>query len=75
MTYEQNRHRSSFLKIRCEVWLKNATRATSWTQEVKKTRTRIRTDGFVEPCIPSRAPKPPSGPDWVHPRSSMTATG
>jgi hypothetical protein len=27
---------------------------------------RIRTDGFVEPCIPSRAPKPPSGPDWVH---------
>jgi ATP-dependent DNA ligase len=27
---------------------------------------RIRTDGFVDPCIPSRAPKPPSGPDWVH---------
>jgi bifunctional non-homologous end joining protein LigD len=27
---------------------------------------RIRADGFVEPCIPSRAPKPPSGPDWVH---------
>jgi ATP-dependent DNA ligase len=27
---------------------------------------RIRTDGFVEPCIPSRAPKPSSGPDWVH---------
>jgi ATP dependent DNA ligase domain len=26
----------------------------------------IRTDGFVAPCIPSRAPKPPSGPDWVH---------
>ena len=27
---------------------------------------RIRTDGFVDPCIPSRAPKPPAGPDWVH---------
>jgi bifunctional non-homologous end joining protein LigD len=27
---------------------------------------RIRTDGFVDPCIPSRAPKPPSGPEWVH---------
>jgi hypothetical protein len=27
---------------------------------------RIRPDGFVDPCIPSRAPKPPSGPDWVH---------
>jgi bifunctional non-homologous end joining protein LigD len=27
---------------------------------------RVRTDGFVDPCIPSRAPKPPSGPDWVH---------
>jgi ATP-dependent DNA ligase len=27
---------------------------------------RIRTDGFVEPCIPSFAHKPPSGPDWVH---------
>ena len=26
----------------------------------------IRTGGFVDPCIPSRAPKPPSGPDWVH---------
>ena len=27
---------------------------------------RIRTDGFVEPCIPTRAIKPPVGPDWVH---------
>jgi hypothetical protein len=27
---------------------------------------RIRADGFVEPCIPSGAPKPPSGPGWVH---------
>jgi bifunctional non-homologous end joining protein LigD len=26
----------------------------------------VRTDGFVDPCIPSRASKPPSGPDWVH---------
>jgi bifunctional non-homologous end joining protein LigD len=26
----------------------------------------IRADGFVDPCIPSRAPKPPSGLDWVH---------
>jgi bifunctional non-homologous end joining protein LigD len=27
---------------------------------------RVRTDGFVEPCIPTRALKPPVGPDWVH---------
>jgi hypothetical protein len=27
---------------------------------------RIRTDGFLDPCIPSRVPKPPSGPGWVH---------
>jgi bifunctional non-homologous end joining protein LigD len=27
---------------------------------------RIRTDGFIDPCIPSLAHKPPSGPDWVH---------
>jgi hypothetical protein len=26
----------------------------------------IRADGFVAPCIPSLAPKPPAGPDWVH---------
>jgi bifunctional non-homologous end joining protein LigD len=26
----------------------------------------IRTDGFIDPCIPSLAAKPPSGPDWVH---------
>ena len=24
------------------------------------------TSGFVPPCIPSRASKPPAGPDWVH---------
>jgi ATP-dependent DNA ligase len=22
--------------------------------------------GFIEPCIPTLAAKPPSGPDWVH---------
>ena len=22
--------------------------------------------GFVEPCIPIRAPKPPVGPQWIH---------
>jgi ATP-dependent DNA ligase len=27
---------------------------------------RTRTDGFVEPCISTRALKPPAGPDWVH---------
>jgi hypothetical protein len=26
----------------------------------------IRADGFVSPCTPSLAHKPPSGPDWVH---------
>jgi hypothetical protein len=26
----------------------------------------IRADGFVDPCIPTRAAKPPVGPDWVH---------
>jgi ATP-dependent DNA ligase len=27
---------------------------------------RIRTDGFIDPCIPTRAAKPPVGPAWVH---------
>jgi bifunctional non-homologous end joining protein LigD len=27
---------------------------------------RIRADGFVAPCIPTLAHKPPSGADWVH---------
>jgi ATP-dependent DNA ligase len=22
--------------------------------------------GFIEPCLPSVAERPPSGPDWVH---------
>jgi ATP-dependent DNA ligase len=25
-----------------------------------------RPNGFIEPCIPTRATKPPAGPDWVH---------
>jgi len=25
-----------------------------------------RTVGFVEPCVPSPAKMPPSGPDWLH---------
>jgi bifunctional non-homologous end joining protein LigD len=27
---------------------------------------RVRADGFIDPCIPTLAAKPPSGPDWVH---------
>jgi hypothetical protein len=27
---------------------------------------RIRTEGFIYPCIPTLAAKPPSGPGWVH---------
>jgi bifunctional non-homologous end joining protein LigD len=29
-------------------------------------RSAARQSGFVEPCRPSRTPRPPSGPDWVH---------
>jgi bifunctional non-homologous end joining protein LigD len=25
-----------------------------------------RADGYISPCIPTRAAKPPAGPDWVH---------
>jgi bifunctional non-homologous end joining protein LigD len=25
-----------------------------------------RSDGYIPPCIPTRAPKPPVGADWVH---------
>jgi bifunctional non-homologous end joining protein LigD len=28
--------------------------------------TKALSTGFVPPCIPTRAPKPPAGPDWVH---------
>jgi len=27
---------------------------------------RVRADGYVAPCIPTLAAKPPSEPDWVH---------
>jgi bifunctional non-homologous end joining protein LigD len=27
---------------------------------------KLLTSGFVPPCIPTRALKPPAGPDWVH---------
>ena len=26
----------------------------------------VRPNGFIEPCIPTRAVKPPAGTDWVH---------
>jgi ATP-dependent DNA ligase len=26
----------------------------------------LRPSGFIEPCLPSTADQPPSGPDWVH---------
>jgi bifunctional non-homologous end joining protein LigD len=27
---------------------------------------RVPPTGFIEPCLPATADKPPSGPDWVH---------
>lgn len=27
---------------------------------------RVPSNGFIEPCLPSPAEKPPIGPDWVH---------
>jgi hypothetical protein len=27
---------------------------------------RTPASGFLEPCLPSTAERPPSGPDWVH---------
>jgi hypothetical protein len=35
-------------------------------EPVSKGMVTIRTDGFVEPCIPTLAAKAPSGSDWVH---------
>jgi len=26
----------------------------------------VRVTAFIEPCLPSRAERPPSGPGWVH---------
>jgi hypothetical protein len=31
-----------------------------------KSADKMRPSHFIEPCIPTRAPKPPAGPDWVH---------
>jgi bifunctional non-homologous end joining protein LigD len=28
--------------------------------------TVVRPTGFIAPCIPTRAPRPPAGPGWVH---------
>jgi bifunctional non-homologous end joining protein LigD len=27
---------------------------------------RPQSSGFIEPCLPSAAPRPPTGPDWLH---------
>jgi ATP-dependent DNA ligase len=27
---------------------------------------RLRPPGFIEPCLPSPAERPPTGADWVH---------
>jgi hypothetical protein len=29
-------------------------------------RTRLPPSGFIEPCLPSSAERPPSGPGWIH---------
>ena len=29
-------------------------------------RTRLLPPGFVEPCLPTPAERPPSGPGWLH---------
>src|SRR5215813_5693034 len=29
-------------------------------------RTRLWPSGFIEPCLPSPAERPPSGPNWIH---------
>src|SRR5437764_10129658 len=31
-----------------------------------RTNAERRPYGFVEPCRPTKAPRPPSGPQWVH---------
>jgi ATP-dependent DNA ligase len=28
--------------------------------------TPLRPSGFIEPCLPSPVPRPPTGPDWLH---------
>ena len=27
---------------------------------------KVLASGFVQPCIPTRSAKPPTGPDWIH---------
>jgi hypothetical protein len=34
----------------------------------------VRTSGFVEPCLPTPAERPPADSGWVH-ETSTTATG
>jgi hypothetical protein len=29
-------------------------------------RSAFRPSGFIEPCRPTKAPRPPSGPLWIH---------
>jgi hypothetical protein len=31
-----------------------------------RTKPRIKRPGIIEPCIPTRATKPPVGPQWIH---------
>src|SRR5262245_30299882 len=31
-----------------------------------RSRKNLRPQGFIEPCHPRSAAKPPSGPDWIH---------
>jgi ATP-dependent DNA ligase len=35
---------------------------------IERMRERLAADraSFIEPCLPSPAPKPPSGPSWIH---------
>jgi ATP dependent DNA ligase domain len=46
--------------------------ATLWqfpeglTSLYPKAMVTVRPNGFIEPCIPTRAVKPPAGSDWVH---------
>jgi bifunctional non-homologous end joining protein LigD len=31
-----------------------------------RTKPPMKRPGMIEPCIPTRAPKPPVGPQWIH---------
>ena len=35
---------------------------------IERMRKRLAADraSFIEPCLPSPAPKPPTGPNWIH---------